>query len=177
MTQALGQSQHRKARVYDRLEDGEGLEGPRTRFSEVDAAAEAWRPGAVVALASECDELLAAQRTGGGAASGVAAANGGWSLTTLATEWSSRGKHRNWQRQAGKEDRRLARCCRCPCNSHHCHLPPNLSPLTDDAFASPRPTPLAGLQAPRAGTPMPATMRWKAWSRSASSACCVTALA
>jgi hypothetical protein len=176
MTQALGQSQHRKARVYDRLEDGEGLEGPRTRFSEVDAAAEAWRPGAVVALASECDELLAAQRTGGGAASGVAAANSGWSLTTLATEWSSRGKHRNWQRQAGKEDRRLARCCCRPCNNGHSHLPPNRL-LPTDTVATPRPAPLVGLQAPRAGTPMPATMRWKAWSRSASSACCATVLA
>lgn len=93
MTQHLGQAEHRKARVYDRMEDGEGLEGPRSRFSEVDAAAEAWRPGAVVALASECDELLAAQRTGGGAASG-AATNDGWGLTTLATEWSSRGKPR-----------------------------------------------------------------------------------
>ncbi|KAL4854869.1 hypothetical protein ACK3TF_004348 [Chlorella vulgaris] len=74
----------RKARIYDRLEGHERLEVPRRRFAEVDGAAESLRPGAVVALAFDCDELLAARRN---------TESGQWSLATTATEWSSRGDY------------------------------------------------------------------------------------
>ncbi|KAL4458186.1 hypothetical protein ABPG75_013051 [Micractinium tetrahymenae] len=75
--------QPRRARVYDRLEGQEPQQPPRRRFAEVDAAAEALRPGAVVALAFDCDELLAVQHAAGGSSA--------WSLTSACTDWSSRG--------------------------------------------------------------------------------------
>ncbi|KAI3435636.1 hypothetical protein D9Q98_001695 [Chlorella vulgaris] len=81
----------RKARIYDRLEGHERLEMPRRRFAEVDGAAESLRPGAVVALAFDCDELLAARRN---------TESGQWSLATTATEWSSRGSS-GWHTHAG----------------------------------------------------------------------------
>lgn len=72
----------RKARIYDRLEGEERLAAPRRRFAEVDAALESLRPGAVVALVFECDELLAARRSTN---------TGAWGLATVTTDWSSRG--------------------------------------------------------------------------------------
>ena len=74
----------RKARIYDRLEGQERLEAPRKRFGEIDSSAEALRPGALVVLSFECNELLAVRRGVEGAAH--------WGLATLATEWSSRGQ-------------------------------------------------------------------------------------
>lgn len=41
-------TQPRRARVYDRLEGQEPQEPPRRRFAEVDTAAEALRPGALL---------------------------------------------------------------------------------------------------------------------------------
>lgn len=82
----------RKARIYDRLEGAERLEAPRRRFAEVDAGAEALRPGAVVALAFDCDELLTARRSSEG--------GGQWALATAATDWSSRGAS-GWHTHAG----------------------------------------------------------------------------
>lgn len=82
-----------QARIYDRLEGAERLEAPRRRFAEVDAGAEALRPGAVVALAFDCDELLTARRSSEG--------GGQWALATAATDWSSRGKRTAQGSQVG----------------------------------------------------------------------------
>jgi hypothetical protein len=135
----------RKARIYDRLEGHERLEVPRRRFAEVDGAAESLRPGAVVALAFDCDELLAARRN---------TESGQWSLATTATEWSSRGERRV-RHPAGPA---LAGGAAAACS-------PQTMPPAD------RYTAACCLQVPLAGTLTQATMLLNRWSPTACSVC------
>ena len=124
----------RRARVYDRLEGQETLPQAPARFGQVDAAAQALRPGearrrggaahlphgaagpqplepcnprpragAVVALAFECDELLAVRRASDG---------GAWGLAMLSTEWSSRG-----ERGHAAVALAVKHACTCPCHA------------------------------------------------------------
>jgi hypothetical protein len=132
----------RKARIYDRLEGEERLAAPRRRFAEVDAALESLRPGAVVALVFDCDELLAARRS---------VDTGSWGLATVTTDWSSRG-----ERTAGGP----------PC----VYRPPWLwlalagtPPPRPAPPPHPSPPPLPPNQAPLGGTPTRATTPLSRW--------------
>lgn len=70
-------------RIYERSSAPDG--GGPQRFSDIDQVGDLLRPGSIVCLASNAEDVLVAERDGG-------PTSASWRLAVRPTGWSARGK-------------------------------------------------------------------------------------